>query len=130
MPTFNGQNIFGAQVSMTSGDQVRETQQNNYVGVDGTEEIDCGFRMMETSAKGRLFGLGTAGGQADLVAMIQAFYALKDGNTYPLVDSFGNTWNNVRMASFTLDAEGGIRQTTAGDFYQWYSATFIHLSKS
>ena len=130
MPSFNGLMIFGAQVSMTPGNAQRQTQQNTYMGLNGTEELDGGYRVRFTSASGRLYGLGSAGGLADFIASCAQFDALMNGRAYVLIDTAGRTFNNVRMDSFNLDSEGGIRHTTLGDYFQLYTATFVHLSRT
>ena len=127
MPSFNGTAIFGAQISMSLVETGRETQENTYFGIDGTETLDAGFRHHRTVVRGRLYGFKAAGGLSDLISAIILFRSYIDGNAYTLVDNLGLTWQNVKLESFTLDAQTGIMQS--GDqWFQSYVAMFKHLS--
>ena len=130
MPFFNGVNLFGFQVKMATDGIERNVQRNEYMGTDGVEELDGGFRQMFTRCSGRLVGTSDDGGANALNSAIATFRSYLDGNSYTLVDSFGNAWNNVKLVEFQLDQEMGIKQTATGDYFQLYRATFSHLSRT
>lgn len=122
MPTFNGVDIFGAGCSMATGDLGRDEQENSYCGLNGIESLDHGDRGLVTECSGVLYG-ATSG---DLDSFEITFRSYRDGNAYTLVDSYGDAWQNVKMASFR--PSGRIRQDPGGYYYRQYSATFRHMT--
>jgi len=119
--TFDGSNIFGAAVSMATGDVERESQVNSFFGVSGTEVLDGGQRGTQTIATGVLAGVDQSAFNS-AVALVRSY---KDGAAYTLVDTAGVTWANVRLAAFNLKPPR--RQASNGVVFQPYQIVFEHL---
>jgi hypothetical protein len=122
MASFNGMNIFGLVLSMSTGDNRRDTQVNSFNGLNGLEVLDGGSRGLTTVVHGVLYGAGLSG----LAAARAALRVYRDGNAYVLVDSTGTSWPNVLLQRFT-PAEA-IKQAPDGTCLQPYTAEFLHLT--
>jgi hypothetical protein len=121
MPSFNGTNIFGVAVSITTVDNPRGNQLNSFPGINGLESLDQGLRGRFTDATGKLTGANAA----DLADAEALFRSYNDGGGYVLVDSYGNSWGPVKLESF--EPQGRIRRDVAGGFFRDYKARFLHL---
>ena len=124
MPSFGGVAIFGRASKIATGDLEYKVQENEFPAVSGVESLKMGSRGLFTTAEGLLYGATAAG----LATAEATFRSYRDGNAYALVDSFGATWNNVRLDVFT--PQGRIIQDTLGIYYRTYTARFRHLSAS
>jgi hypothetical protein len=122
MASFNGVNLFGLVISMSTGDNRRDSQVNSYNGLNGLEVLDGGSRGLTTVVHGVIYGSGLAG----LAAARELLRGYRDGNAYMLADSTGSAWPNVRLERFT-PAEA-IKQAPDGTCFQPNSAEFLHLT--
>jgi hypothetical protein len=122
IPSFNALPIFGSGVTMQTAENPREEQLNAFFGLDGLESLDGGDRGRTTHVRGVLFGPGLVG----LNTSQAAFRALKDGKAYPLLDTRGYTWQNVKLYNF--QPVGRVWSNPIGVFFQEYAAQFNHLS--
>ena len=123
MPYFNGQNIFGYAVSMTTADNPRSAQENAYPGLSGVESLDQGFRGRFTICEGILIGPDrySVGAQENL------FRSYNDGTTYILIDVYGYAWLNVKLDSFEPQGKG-LSFSGSGNAMRKYTARFRHLT--
>lgn len=120
MATFNGQNIFGRVVQMTTGINPVAKQQNTYNGLAGVEQLVLGQRGAVTSARGRIYASTMAG----LVAVMDLWYSYYDGNSYVLFDTMGRTWGFVSLESVTFTPP--VTRDNVLGYSQRYEATFFH----
>ena len=119
--TFNGVSIFGFQVKMQTVDNPRGQQINAFPGLSGRESLDQGLRGRFTNVEGRHFGSNIS----DLASVQETYRSFNDGRAYPLVDTRGLTWLNVKMESF--EPQGQIRQLVNGFCFQDYTSRLEHL---
>jgi hypothetical protein len=121
MALFNGQNIFNA-CYMATQDQERESQNNSFFGINGTESLDGGFRYTATTVT----GMHVADDEFALAVIQNTFRSYKDGLAYTLVDNIGVIWYNVKLMRFS--PQPPIRRDSLGRCLQGYTAEFMHLS--
>ncbi len=119
--TFGGLPIFGYQLQMQTVDNPRAHQMNAYPGLSGLESLDQGLRGRYTICAGRLAGTSLVG----LAAAEETFRAFNDGSAYPLYDTRGVIWFNVKLEGF--QPEGKIFAHATGGFSRRYTARFLHL---
>jgi hypothetical protein len=122
MAYYGGVGIFGAGVTMTTSDNVRECQVNTFFGLDGLETLDGGFRGRLTRVQGVL-----SGQSALILASFEGlFRSYNDGLARVLVDNLGTAWPNVKLLKF--QPIGRVRQSADGTFFRAYQALFLHLT--
>lgn len=121
MPSFNGLPIFGRSPTIKTAINRPSRQENAFFGVNGKESLAGGTRGFVTIASGVLCG-DTAG---DLAAALGNFWALADGRSHVLIDSFGVAWPDVTLDSFEPDEP--VRQDPTRGYFVRYSARFEHL---
>lgn len=120
--SFNGVALFGAAVTMMTGDDERDTQQNRYFGLNGREVLDGGSRGRITQVQGVLAGTDLATLNAN-IALVRSY---RDGRAYVLVDTSGRSWPYCRLVGFS--EVGPLRRGTgATAFFRQYTATIEHL---
>ncbi|GAC1470641.1 MAG: hypothetical protein NVSMB9_15910 [Isosphaeraceae bacterium] len=122
MSLFDGMNIFGFAVSMSTTDHTRERQLNSYFGVSGLEAIDGGLRGRTTIVSGLLY----ANSASALAGSESLFRSYNDGVARTLIDQFGTIWSNVRLELF--HPQGRVKQSSAGYYLRPYQARFLHLA--
>lgn len=120
---FNGEYIFGVNVTMVTVDPPRETQVNSFLGINGVEILDHGSRQRYTEVTGQLQATDEAG----LGLLENRFRAYKDPYGYMLVTTDGLIWQNVKLESFQPTPPIRVDQT-AGIVFRNYRARFIHAS--
>jgi hypothetical protein len=120
IPSFNGQFIFGIDVTMVTVDPPRETQVNAFQGVNGIETIDHGSRQRYTNVTGRF----VAPDLATLGALENTFRSYKDPFAYTLVTTEGLAWDEVKLESFEPTPRIG---SDGVSVWRSYHARFIHL---
>ena len=122
MASYGGVAIFGAAVSMSTADNIRESQVNSFFGVNGLESLDGGFRGRVTRVRGVLYGPS-----ALLLASAEGnFRSFNDGVARMLIDNLGTLWPNVRLLLFR--PHGRVRQSADGTYFRAYQASFLHLA--
>ena len=124
MPTFNGVNIFGFGVTMSTGKIEVIRQENTFPGLVGIESLTLGVHGLVTTCSGTLSGSNAA----NLSTAEGTFRGYSNGNAYVLVDSFFVAWANVILE--TYEPQGRIMQTSAGIYIRKYTARFRHLTPS
>lgn len=122
VPTFNGEYIFGVDVIMQTSEPSRERQINAFLGINGSECLDFGYRLRNTAAAGRLIG-----NSPEEVGLYESrFRSYHNAYAYTLYTTEGMTWLNVILDTFTpqgrLMGDG-----SAGQYWRAYRATFLHL---
>lgn len=122
VPSFNGENIFGADVTMQTSEPSRERQINAFLGINGVECLDFGSRLRNTAVSGRLIGYSPA----EVGGYETRFRNYRNANAYSLLTTEGILWNNVILDTFMpqgrLMGDG-----SSGEFWRSYRATFLHL---
>lgn len=122
MPAYGGAAIFGTSVSMTTVDNPRRQQMNQFPGINGRESLDQGFDGRFTVVTGLLI----APDAATLNSLENLFRSYNDGYARTLVDNFGNSWDFVKLDSF--EPEGKVRIAAGpGYVFRPYTARFLHL---
>ncbi len=122
MATFNGASIFGRAVTMVSPALPVERQENTFPGVNGVESLTMGTRGGTTEVSGLLTG-ATSG---DLKTAEDAFRTTyNNGLAYTLVDTFGTSWTDVVLDSFSPSPR--VRRDPTYGYCRAYSARFRHL---
>jgi hypothetical protein len=121
LPSYRGVNIFGSGLTMVTVRNPSAKQQNDFFGLDGTEEIHGGTRGNVTEVEGVLFSNTFPG----LGLVENTFRTYDDGQTGDLVDTFGNTWTDVKLERFV--PTGKVRSDPFGNSFRPYKATFSHL---
>ncbi len=122
MASYGGVAIFGVAVSMSTADNVRESQVNSFFGLNGLETLDGGFRGRITRVRGVLHGPS-----ALLLASAEGlFRSYNDGVARLLIDNLGTVWPNVRLLMF--HPHGMVRQSVDGTYFRAYQASFLHLA--
>jgi hypothetical protein len=122
MATFGNQAIFGTGVTFSTSNRPRQTQVNSFFGINGVEVIDGGNRGRETIVSGTLI----APDSASLSQSESVFRNLADGVARELVDSSGNTWQNVLLEHF--QPIGRVQLAASGSSIRSYRARFFHLT--
>lgn len=125
MPSFNGDDIFGFAVKMTTDDNPRGAQTNAFPGVSGLEELDQGLRGRFTVVT----GIHSAPDPFSLAAAQNLFRSYNDGLAYVLVDTLGNTWSPVKYDSFSPSPKIRVMNAPGGGvvYFQSYQARLKHL---
>jgi hypothetical protein len=119
--SFNGEFIFGWNVTMVTVDPPRETQVNAFLGVNGVEILDHGARQRYTQVSGQLRGET----EYELGMAENYFRKYKDPYGYVLVTTDGLIWEQVKLESF--EPQPPIRIDNMGGFvFRNYRARFIH----
>lgn len=122
MASFNGSNIFGRAVTMVSPPIPVERQENTFPGVNGVESLTMGTRGGVTEVSGLLVGATSA----DLKTAEDAFRTTyNNGQPYTLVDTFGTSWTDVLLESFSPAPR--VRRDPTYGYCRAYSARFRHL---
>lgn len=122
IPQFNGETIFGLDVTMQTVEPSRERQVNAFLGINGVECLDFGSRMRHTQVAGRLVGYSP--GEVGLWE--SRFRNYRNPYAYTLLTTDGILWYDVILDTFT--PTGRIMgDAGTGEFWRSYRATFLHL---
>lgn len=122
MPSFNGVNIFGRCVTMSTQVNPRRVQLNGFSGLNGIEMIDLGSEGKTTQVRGLLAGANASAlGSAETL-----FRSYLDGVAYSLVDLYGTTHLYVTLIQFQ-PSELMMYAATDGYYLRDYQAVFRHL---
>ncbi len=100
--TLDGQNLFDEQqLEIGSASQRRDSIERAAPGLDGVLSIDMGARGREIKQKGVL----RARSQSQMNERVSAISAYMDGDTYKLISSSGEEFDNLRMDAFKVSKE-------------------------
>jgi hypothetical protein len=121
MPSFNGVNIFGRSVQITTANNPRDEQVIAAPGSNGVAAMDLGSRGKVTTVSGVLVGINAAA----LNLAMGYFRTFDDGQPYVLEDSFGNLWPYVKLRRFVPGRK--VKFDPLHGYCVEYEAEFQHL---
>lgn len=97
--TFDGKALFGQGVQQLDVKSWHRGQiDRSFAGLDGIFSVDLGRRGRELCQRGQL----AQASMAKLRQTIDQITRYIDGQSYTLMDSYGECYSNVRMDSFRL----------------------------
>ena len=122
MVNLDGINLFGEGESQIEvGSFSRESIERSAAGLDGVISIDLGERGRKIRQKGEI----RARSKADLDSKVGAISAFIDGDTHTLVDSQGETFENLRVDSVNVKNERGSGAGVVADYEVVYAQLMV-----